>query len=223
VRLARSGRSLRASLQRRWRHVQRVAALLRRAARAVAVVTVLALGAASGAAVADERSAVASAQLELRADADPGLFLEAQFDFELPPTLEDAVNRGVALYFVVDFELFRERWYWFDRKVLIGQLSYRLSYSPLTRQYRLARGSLAQPFETIGEALATIRSVRSWKLAERDIVQPGSNYNAQVRLRLDTSLLPKPFQVNALTNRDWTLASDWRRVAMPAAAVDSVH
>ena len=30
-------------------------------------------------------------------------------------------------------------------------------------------------------------------------------------MRLDTAQLPKPFQVNALTNREWTLSSEWKR------------
>jgi hypothetical protein len=30
-------------------------------------------------------------------------------------------------------------------------------------------------------------------------------------MRLDTAQLPKPFQVNAIASRDWSLASDWHR------------
>jgi hypothetical protein len=35
-------------------------------------------------------------------------------------------------------------------------------------------------------------------------------------MRLDVNQLPKPFQVNAITSREWTLASDWREVAVTA-------
>jgi hypothetical protein len=142
--------------------------------------------------------------------------LDAQFDFDLPPVLEDAVNRGIALYFVVEFELFRPRWYWFDKKLVDVARTYRLTYSPLTRQYRLATGALAQPFDSLADALATLRRVRSWRVADRALIRPDDDYTAQVRMRLDTSQLPKPFQVNALTNRDWTLASDWRNVPVSA-------
>jgi hypothetical protein len=142
--------------------------------------------------------------------------LDADFDFELPWVLVDAVNRGVALYFVVDFELYRERWYWFDRRVVGQSLTYRLTYSPLTRQYRLARGTLALPFDTLEEALLTLRRIRGWKVLERGTLKPGEDYRAQLRMRLDTSQLPKPFQINVLTNRDWTLASDWRSVDVTA-------
>jgi len=166
---------------------------------------------------ASDRIAVTSAQLSLVVEGgEPGVNLDADFDFELPYVLEDAVNRGIALYFVVDFELYRERWYWFDRQLAQRTLTYRLTYSALTRQYRLARGSLALPFDSLAEALASLRRVRNWKVLERGTLKPDEDYRAQLRMRLDTGQLPKPFQVNALTNRDWTLASDWRNVSVSA-------
>lgn len=170
----------------------------------------------AGPATPADRIGVDSAQLQLADDNDGALLLDAQFDFQLPPVLEDAVNRGIALYFVVEFELYRPRWWWFDKKLVDTTRTYRLSYSPLTRQYRLATGALAQPFDTLADALATMRRVRGWRIAERGLIKADDDYSAQVRMRLDTSQLPKPFQVNALTNRDWTLASDWRNVPVSA-------
>lgn len=186
------------------------------AARALLAAAALALAAWTAPSVASDRIVVSGAELQLAADADGGVVLNAQFDFELPPVLEDAVNRGIALYFVIEFELYRERWYWFDRRIASQSLTYRLTYSPLTRQYRLARDALAQPFDSLAEAMATLRRVRNWKVLERGVVKPDEDYRAQVRMRLDTSQLPRPFQVNALTQRDWTLASDWRNVGVTA-------
>jgi hypothetical protein len=162
---------------------------------------------------AAERIELASAVLRQAAEGD-GIELDASFDFDLPWTLEDAVNGGVPLYFVVELELYRERWYWFDERRAAASLTYRLSYSPLTRQYRLARGSLALPFETLGSALASLRRISRWTVFERSTLVAGSRYVAQVRMRLDTTQLPRPFQIGALTSRDWTLASDWRTVAV---------
>ena len=167
-------------------------------------------------AAAADRIAVQSAQLQWVDEDDGAVVLDAQFNFELPATLEAAVNSGIALYFVVEFELFRPRWYWFDKKLIDLTRTYRLTYSPLTRQYRLATGALAQPFDSLTDALATLRRVRGWRVADRTQIRPDDDYTAQVRMRLDTSQLPKPFQVNALTNRDWTLASDWRNVPVSA-------
>ena len=169
------------------------------------------------ASLADERIGVMAAALERpRDDTTGAIVLNATFEFELPQALEEAVQKGIALYFNIEFELFRKRWYWFDRQVASQALTYRLSYSPLTRQYRLARGGLSQPFDTLEEALALMKSVRNWKVMDRAQIAPREDFEAQVRMRLDVSQLPKPFQVNAITSREWSLASDWREVQLTA-------
>ncbi len=199
----------------------------RAAARRALLLALASLPFAVAPARADERVSVERAQLIERRDSDAasaGAYVSAQFAFDLPQALQDAVNRGIALYFVVDFELARTRWYWFDQKLVGSSIEYRLSYSPLTRQYRLARGGLAQPYESIEQALATVRSVREWRVAESGVVRNPRECRARIRLRLDTSMLPKPFQVDALINRDWALASDWSRVDIapePAAGAGS--
>jgi Domain of unknown function (DUF4390) len=186
----------------------------------------LAIGAciaAPSSAFADERIGVMAAALEPARDSQnmsgDALLLNATFEFELPQALEEAVQKGIALYFNIEFELFRKRWYWFDRRVASSTLTYRLSYSPLTRQYRLARGGLSQSFESLDEALALLKSVRNWKVADKSVLSPRDEYDAQVRMRLDVTQLPKPFQVNAITSREWTLASDWREVPVTAEMI----
>ena len=183
--------------------------------RCVACLVILASLLCAGMALA-ERIAVARAVLGPSAESDGAIVLDAQFDFELAAALEDAVNRGIALYFVVEFEMYRERWYWFDRKVASERLSYRLTYSPLTRQYRLSRDTLALPFDSLNEAVSALRRVRGWHVFDSAVIAGGGDYRAEVRMRLDTSQLPRPFQINALTNRDWTLSSDWHPVRLPA-------
>jgi uncharacterized protein DUF4390 len=181
---------------------------------------IAALFCAPSTAFADERIGVMAAALEPVRDAqNPGgdaLLLNATFEFDMPQALEEAVQKGIALYFNIEFELFRKRWYWFDRKVASSTLTYRLSYSPLTRQYRLARGGLSQSFESLDEALALLKSVRNWKVVDKGLLSSREDYDAQVRMRLDVNQLPKPFQVNAITSREWTLASDWREVPVNA-------
>jgi hypothetical protein len=186
--------------------------------RAVAVPIVaglLALAGWIGPARADDRIGVMAAALETPANGSGGVYLDATFEFEMPPALEDALQKGIALYFSIDFDLYRDRWYWFDKKLLSTSLTYRLSYSPLTRQYRLARGGLSQPFDSLDEALALLKSVRGWRVFDRAMLRPGDEYSAQLRMRLDTSQLPKPFQVNAITSREWNLSSEWRGVKVP--------
>jgi len=164
-------------------------------------------------ALAEDRIGVSHATMTVRHGADPGTFVDAQFDLSLPPSLVEAVDHGIALYFVIELEVARSRWYWFDQRLLDDAISYRISFSPLTRQYRLARGGLAQPFDTLDQALGTLRRVTQWRVGDAALLE-GGHTRARVRMRLDTSMLPKPFQVNALTDRDWTLASEWAALAV---------
>lgn len=157
-----------------------------------------------------------TAEIEVREPqitlSEDGYALAADFRFDLNSRLEEAVNRGVVLYFVADFELTRERWYWLNEKLVSRSLTYRLSYHALTRQYRLSTGGLHQSFETLNEALRVLRRLRNWQVIDKDekIVVPGGTYQAAVRLRLDFNQLPRPFQISALGNKDWSLASEWK-------------
>ena len=177
-------------------------------------VTLLLSMAAVAPARADERIGVIAVALEPIPGG--GAALNATFEFEMPQTLEEAVQKGIAVYFNIEFELFRKRWYWLDRKISASTLTYRLSYSPLTRQFRLARGGLSQSFDSLEEALGLLKSVRQWKVIEPGVLSPRDSYEAQVRMRLDVTQLPKPFQVNAITSREWNLASDWCELPVPS-------
>jgi hypothetical protein len=142
---------------------------------------------------------------------DGELVLTAEFGLALTPTLEEALQKGVPLYFTTEFELLRARWYWLDEKVAQWSVTYRVSYSALTRQYRVASGPLGQAFESLEEVQRFIGRVASRSVGRADALQKGVRYEAALRFRLDVTQLPKPFQVNALASREWQLASDWHR------------
>lgn len=153
---------------------------------------------------------------------DSGYQLSADFDVGLNSVVEQALSQGVPLYFVSEFSLTRPRWYWLDETVAQSEQAVRLSYNSLTGQYRITRGSLFQNFASLDAAINTIRRqsaepIRAGQLeggnnflAEK-LLKKDSGYIAAVRMRLDVSQLPKPLQVNALTNNDWNLDSGWYR------------
>lgn len=150
---------------------------------------------------------------------EDGYALQADFAFDFNPRLEEAVRGGVALYFAYEFELTRPRWYWFDEKTLVRRHTVKLSYHALSRQFRLAAGVVQQSFATLDEALAVLRRLRGWAVLDRSVALLDTSYDAAIRMRLDLGLLPKPFQVSALTSREWRLESPWRRFAFrPAVA-----
>lgn len=154
---------------------------------------------------------VKSAELSLN---NGDYYLEANFEVVLTHTLEDALNKGLPLHFVIEFELIRPRWYtlylW-NKTVVELKQHYRLSYNALTRQYRLSLGALHQNLDTLDEALALMGRLRPRFVADAESLGENKVYDAAIRMRLDVSQLPKPFQINALASRDWTLSSDWYR------------
>jgi hypothetical protein len=184
---------------------------MRRLAVLTGLLAALAL-CASGLARADD---IEVRGVTLRATED-GLVVNADFAFDLTPRLAEVVANGVPLYFVVEFELTRRRLFWFDERAVARRLQPRLSYHPLSRQYRLSTGLLQQNFASLEEALNVLKRVRNWLVVDRTTPLSGDDYEAAVRMRLDTALLPKPFQLSALTSRDLTLESPWRRFTMRA-------
>lgn len=138
--------------------------------------------------------------------------------FELPSPVEDALLKGVPLFFVLEADLLRERWYWYDRKVVGVKRHTRLAYQPLTRRWRLnvTAGAgreggvglaLNQSFDTLEQALSTIKRVSHWQIADASELSPGVKYKVEFRFHLDLSQLPLPFQIGALGQSDWDLAA----------------
>jgi len=146
------------------------------------------------------------------AASDEGLILSADFAFEFSPPLQEAVANGIPLHFLVEFELTRPRWWWFDEVTASRRTQWRLSYHALSRQYRLSTGALHQNFSQVEEALDVMRRLRNWQVLERSVRLTGSSYEAAVRMRLDTVQLPRPLQVSALTNRELRLESPWKTI-----------
>ena len=153
-------------------------------------------------------------QLQLE-KTDEGLFLSAATRFELPSVIEDALLKGIPMFFVADAVLYRDRWYWYDREVAHTQRHMRLSYQPLTRRWRLTVSptvignsgvALSQSFDTNEEALAAVQRISRWKIAETSDLVPNERYNVDFRFRLDISQLPRPFQIGAVGQADWNIS-----------------
>jgi hypothetical protein len=158
-------------------------------------------------------NAAQTAGIEVRKAAltasEEGYILEAEFDIQLTPLLDDVLHKGVPLYFTLEFEVMRPRWYWTNEKIVSIQQQQRLSFNTLTRQYRVGAGALYQNFPTLAEALAFMNRVRRREDIDSNVLRKDTAYAAALRMRLDATQLPKPFQLN--TGRDWSIGSDWFR------------
>ena len=167
---------------------------------------------------------------ELRIErSESALVLSSQLRLELSPAIEDALVKGLALYFVAEADLVRERWYWADRKVASVSRHYRLAYQPLTRRWRLnvssepinpsgLTGSLAQSYDTLADALQGMRRQTQWPLAEVSALETDAPHAVYYRFRLDTGQLPRPFQLLTGNQSDWALSVS-RSLKVPAEAL----
>lgn len=179
------------------------------------------LGALQPAAVQAETTAEVT-QLELARSGD-GVALAASLKFDLPAAVQDALHKGLPVIFVEEVEVYRERWYWLDKRVGTAQRHMRLVFQPLIRRWRLSvgagpgsaaeLGALSQTFDTLEEALGVIRRVSGWRIADYTSLETGAEHRVEFRFRLDLTQLPRPLQIGALGGSDWLLnASASRRV-----------
>lgn len=155
---------------------------------------------------------------------EEGYQLAASYSINLTFVVQQALERGIPLYFVSEYTLTRPRWYWLEEEVFISEQTTKLSYNVLTRQYRISRGALFQNFVSFEDAMNMLTRQSSAAILPELIkqnegyiadlirmVKTESSFIAAVRLRLDIDQLPKVLQVNAMTGKDWTLDSRWYR------------
>ncbi|MBX3604351.1 MAG: DUF4390 domain-containing protein [Piscinibacter sp.] len=136
---------------------------------------------------------------------DDGLHLDYAVNFDLPRGAEEALNKSVPLYFVAEAELFRDRWYWRDKRVAKATRVWRIVFQPLTVTYRVTFAGFSQSYATRTEAFAAMRRGVHWKIAEESQIE-GSGHYVEFSFRLDTSLLPRPMQIGIGNPADWDLA-----------------
>ncbi|MEK8051505.1 DUF4390 domain-containing protein [Ideonella sp. DXS22W] len=134
--------------------------------------------------------------------ADGELALDYQARLSLSPSIEEALHRGVPLYFTAQAAVYRNRWYWRDERVARVNRTWRVAYQPLTAQWRVSLGGLSQVYGSLSEALAPLSRVSGWRIADGEKLESGERYYVEFSFRLDSSQLPPPMQVD--------IGSDWK-------------
>ena len=149
---------------------------------------------------------------------DEGYLLSADFNINLPAPVEDALKRGVTLYFVSELSIHRSRWFWLDTDIESHEQTTKLSFNTLTQQYRISRGGLFQSFFELKDALIVLGHQTAPPIPASmldntgggyfsRLTKKGSQIGAYASMRLDLTQLPKPLQVNALANDQWSVES----------------
>ena len=177
--------------------------LLGRGARlAVAAMGAAVLGSAALPAHAQQGVELTSLRLTR---AEGALNLEFSARVALPRAVEEALSRGVPVYFVAEATLWRNRWYWRDERIARVSRQWRVAFQPLTGHWRVGLGGLNQTYTSLAEALAAASSSAGWKLTELARLDPDKSYTLQFDYRVDTSQLPSPMQFGLVTQGDWAV------------------
>ena len=171
---------------------------------------------ATSSAIAADKSAVKKAVIRATPQ---GYVLDADVDIVLNPTLEDALSKGINLYFVLELELTRPgSWYWFDEDIAEPVRKMRIYYHLLLRRYVVESGYVTRTAETLSDALALLGRVNDWQVLERGALKTGRRYDARVRVRLDTAQLPKPLTIGGVASDQWELTTPWHKWSFDAPA-----
>ncbi len=163
--------------------------------------------------VTGQGEASTSLRMEMSEDA---VLLTAHVDFQLPERAEDALSKGIPMYFVAQARITRSRWYWSDRKVAEVARYMRLSYQPLTRRWRLNTSSspfasmgqgmsLGQNFDLLSDAVSAMQRIGPWRITDTADIATGSKHKVNFSFKLDMSQLPRPLQIGALGRSEWDL------------------
>lgn len=148
---------------------------------------------------------------------DDGVYLSVQLNIELPAVVEEALYKGVPISFVSEADIYRDRWYWYDKRVATATRSVRLAFQPLTRRWRISVTSgtiagpatgmaLSQQFDNLNDAFGAVRRIVRWKIAEASDVSADSRHNIDYRFKLDLSQLPRPLQIGVLGKNEWNIS-----------------
>ena len=135
---------------------------------------------------------------------DGGVVLDFVANLTLSKAVEDALRRGVPVYFVAEATVKKPRWYWRDDRVARISRSWRLSYQPLTSAWRVSLGAFAQSYPSLEEALTTITRIAHWRVADSDI-NPTDKYYVDFQFYLDSSQLPRPMLLDLSVQSEWKL------------------
>jgi hypothetical protein len=150
---------------------------------------------------------------------DQGVVLSFETRFELPAGVLDALQKGVALHFVAEARVLRNRWYWRDQRVGVASRNWRLSYQPLTFSYRVGQGGLSQSYGSLDDALRAIQRASRWRIAEAIAPDDDGNFYVEFSYRLDATQLPRPLQIGIGSQPDWNLHVEHNFALPPEPAV----
>ena len=147
---------------------------------------------------------------------DGAIYVSGEWQFDMPNTVEDALLKGITLYFVTEVDVRQERWYFYNQRVAHAERHVRVFYQPLTRRWRVnvspqpfnSSGlgmslGLGQSYDTAEEAMNAVRRITPWRVANLADVNMDAKPSISISFKLDLTQLPRPLQIGAANHSEW--------------------
>ncbi len=123
------------------------------------------------------------------------------------PSVKAALNKGFKLAYVLEFQLFRPRKYWFDDEVVTISRPITLSYHALSRQYLLSQSGQQQTFSSLEAVKSAFAKLTPEPVFAKNILDKTQTYHAAVKVRLDYKKLPNDLRAEIDDAPEWQMTS----------------
>lgn len=167
-----------------------------------------------------------------RGTAEPGLSITAmdgtlagdqfslalEFEIRLTPSIEEALQNGVPIRFLVETRVVEERpWLW-SKTLVEDSRGYTLSHHSLSEQYliRWPGSETYRAYPSRQAALSVLETPEPWQVKLPSSPGDAGRF-AEARLRLDLQALPAPLRLVAYISPDWRVGTGWQREKLPAS------
>jgi len=137
--------------------------------------------------------------------------LDANVNYELHAEAQQMLEKGLAIKFVIQAELYKRRRYWIDKKISLREQVLYLQKNQLTKKYILSslNSTKQESFSSIDKALLALNESVRVPLIEISEIDDPANIEARTRLVVDVRHFSGTVNYLAKYWNDWRLVSEW--------------
>ena len=161
-----------------------------------------------GALLAVERFEIRHAQTSI---VDGVYVLSTEINYSLHPEAEEILQKGLAIKFIVQTELFQERKYWRDKKIAYAQQIFYLQKNAITEKYVLSSPNVEEQkyFSSAADAISNLGDFTTIELIESQQISDPKKIQARTRLVIDVRHFSGTVNYLAKYWDDWRIVSEW--------------
>ncbi len=134
--------------------------------------------------------------------------LNATIDFKLSPIAKEALQKGIALSWIVTIKVQKEGVLW-DSTIRVIELSYQIRNHALLNLYSVKKASESHMFSTLTAALKSMSKIRKLVVIDAQSLQIDERYHMTIKVQFNREELPVPLRPMSYFNPQWMLSSDW--------------